>query len=185
MPLSVKLDSSRALVLVIDVQERLCPAMPADGLARLVKYTRALIGGARELGLPVLYTEQYPKGLGPTLPALRELLPSPPIEKMAFSCRGEPAFNRALESSMRRQVIVAGMEAHVCVFQTARDLVAAGFEVHVCADAVISRTEEHRQVGLSLCREAGALVTTAETALFDLLQQCGTPQFKKVSALVK
>src|SRR5512142_3244310 len=106
MPLHVKLDPSRALVLVIDVQERLCPAMPADGLARLVKYTQALLGGARELGMPVLCTEQYPKGLGATLPAIRELLASPPIAKMAFSCRGEPAFNAALEATLRRQVLV-------------------------------------------------------------------------------
>ncbi len=185
MPLNVKLDPSRALVLVIDVQERLCPAMPQDGLARLVKYTQALIGGARELGLPVLCTEQYPKGLGPTIPALRELLPAAPISKMHFSCVPDPGFRAALESTLRRQIVVAGMETHVCVFQTARDLAAAGLSVHVCADAVVSRTEEHRRVGLELCREAGAVVTTAETALFDLLQQCGTPQFKKVSGLVK
>ncbi len=185
MALSVKLDPARALVLVVDVQERLCPAMPPEDLARLVKYAQALLGGARELGLPVLATEQYPKGLGPTIPALRELLPSPPLTKMHFSCAPDPGFAAALEATRRRQVVIAGMEAHVCVFQTARDLAAQGFEVHVCADAVTSRTEEHRRVGLELCREAGAVVTTAETALFDLLGQCGTPQFKRVSALVK
>lgn len=185
MPLSLKLDPARALVLVVDVQERLTPAMPEGDLARLVKYARALLGGARELGLPVLATEQYPKGLGPTLPALRELLPGAPLAKTHFSCCGDPGFAAALEATRRRQVVIAGMETHVCVFQTARDLAAGGYEVFVCADAVNSRTEEHRRVGLDLCREAGALVTTAETALFDLLGQAGGPAFKAVSALVK
>ena len=142
-------------------------------------------GTAGELGIPVLATEQYPKGLGPTLPALREVLPSAPLQKMHFSCAPDPGFAAALEAMRRRQIVIAGMETHVCVFQTARDLVAQGLEVQVCADAVASRSQEHRRVGLDLCREAGALVTTAETAIFDLLGQCGTPQFKKVSALVK
>jgi nicotinamidase-related amidase len=181
----LKLDPARAVVVVVDVQERLSAAMPSADLARLVKYVQALLGAARELGLPVLATEQYPKGIGPTLPALRELLSSPPLQKMAFSCGADPGFRAALEATLRRQVVLAGMETHVCVFQTARDLVAQGYEVQVCADAVVSRTEEHRRVGLELCREAGAVVTTAETAIFDLLGLAGTPQFKKVAPLVK
>ncbi len=185
MTRSVKLDPARALILVVDVQERLCPAMPPDALSRLVKYTQALLGGARELGLPVLATEQYPKGLGATLPALRERLPSPPLAKLHFSCAADPGFAAALEATRRRQVVLAGMEAHVCVFQTARDLVAAGYEVHVCADAVASRSEEHRRIGIELAREVGAIVTTAETAIFDLLHDAATPEFKKVSPLVK
>ncbi|HYD43393.1 MAG TPA: isochorismatase family protein [Anaeromyxobacter sp.] len=191
MPLPLKLDPSRTIILLVDVQERLCPAMPPAALAQLLKYAQALLSAARELSLPVLATEQYPKGLGPTLPGLRELLPAPPLAKMSFSCGGDPGFTAALESIRLRlreppaQIVLAGMEAHVCVFQTARDLVAAGYEVQVCADAVASRDEEHRRIGLDLCREAGALVTTAETALFDLLGVCGTPAFKKVSQLVK
>jgi nicotinamidase-related amidase len=165
--------------------------MPPTTLAQLVKYAQALLGAARELAIPVIATEQYPKGLGPTLSGLRELLPSPPLAKMSFSCAGDPGFTAALEAIRRRlrepqaQIVIAGMEAHVCVFQTARDLVAAGHEVQVCADAVASRSEEHRRIGLDLCRDAGALVTTTETALFDLLGVCGTPAFKKVSQLVK
>jgi nicotinamidase-related amidase len=181
----VKLDRATAAVLVVDVQDRLTPAMPEETLARLVKYARATIGAAKELGLPVLATEQYPKGLGRTLPALRELLPSPPLEKTRFSCGADPGFAAALESTGRRQVIIVGMETHVCVFQTTRDLVAMGYEVHVCADAVSSRTEEHRRVGLELCREVGAIVTTAETAIFDLLHEAATPEFRKVAPLVK
>jgi len=185
MPNPLKLDRTKALVLLVDVQDRLTPAMPPDALARVVKYGRALVGAGRELGLPVLATEQYPKGLGHTIPELREVLPTPPLEKVHFSCGADPAFAAALEATGRRQVIVAGMETHVCVFQTVRDLVAMGYEVHVCADAVSSRTEEHRRTGLELCREAGATITTAETAIFDLLHRAGTDEFRKVAPLVR
>ena len=180
-----KLHRDRAVVLVVDVQDRLTPAMPPEALVRLVKYARALIHAGKTLGLPVLCTEQYPKGLGRTLPELAELLPSPPLEKVHFSCGADPTFQRTLEMTGRKQVVVTGMETHVCVFQTTRDLVAAGFEVHVCAEAVASRTEEHRLRGLDLCRQAGAVVTTAETAIFDLLHQAATPEFKAVAPWVK
>ncbi|HZZ86680.1 MAG TPA: isochorismatase family protein [Anaeromyxobacteraceae bacterium] len=185
MTAPIRLDPARACVLVVDVQERLCTAMPQEPLDRLVKYTRALVGAAQELGLPVLATEQYPKGLGATLGAVREVLPAAPLVKSTFSCGADPAFAAALETTGRRQVILAGMETHVCVFQTARDLVERGYEVQVCADAVTSRFELHRQAGLELCRAAGAVITTAETAIFDLLHECGTPAFKKVSPLVR
>jgi nicotinamidase-related amidase len=181
----LKLDRTKAAVLIIDVQGRLTPSMPPEALARVVKYGRALIGTARELGLPVLATEQYPKGLGATIPELAEALPAPPLQKMHFSCGADPQFAAALEATGRRQVVIAGMETHVCVFQTTRDLVAMGYEVYVCADAVSSRSEEHRRVGLDLCREAGATITTAETAIFDLLHEAGTPEFKRVAPLVK
>lgn len=180
-----KLDRKNACVLLVDVQDRLTPAMPPETLARLVKYARALIGAAKELDLPVLATEQYPKGLGRTLPELREVLPEAPLEKTHFSCGADAAFAQKLAGTHRKQVIITGMETHVCVFQTARDLVGLGYEVHVCADAVSSRTEEHRRVGLELCREAGAIITTAETAIFDLLHQAATAEFKKVAPLVK
>ena len=183
--MKLKLDRSKAAVLVVDIQSRLTPAMPPEALASVVKYTRALVGAAKELGLPVLATEQYPKGLGNLIPEVRDVLPSPPMEKVHFSCGADPAFSAALEKNGRRQVVVCGMETHVCVFQTVRDLVAAGYEVHVCADAVSSRTDEHRRVGIDLCRQAGGIVTTAETAIFDLLHQAGTPEFKKVAPLVK
>jgi nicotinamidase-related amidase len=180
-----RLDRATAAVLVVDIQARLTPAMPPETLARVVKYSRALLGAARELGLPVLATEQYPKGLGPLVPEIRELLPSPPLEKVHFSCGADPAFAAALARTGRRQIVVCGMETHVCVFQTVRDLAAAGYEVHVCADAVSSRTEEHRRVGLELCREAGAVVSLAETAIFDLLHRAATDEFRKVSPLVR
>ncbi len=181
----LKLDRKTAAVLLVDVQDRLTPAMPPEALARVLKYSKAAIVAARELGMPVLATEQYPKGLGRTLPELRELLPEAPLEKTNFSCCADPGFARKMEELGRKQVIIVGIESHVCVFQTARDLVGLGHEVYVCADAVASRTEEHRRVGLELCREAGAHITTAETSIFDLLHEAATPEFKKVAPLVK
>jgi len=182
---TLKLDRKRTAILVVDVQSRLTPAMPEETLRRVVKYARALIGAAKELDLPVIATEQYPKGLGETIPELKEVLPSPPLVKMHFSCGADASFGAALERTGRRQIVVCGMETHVCVFQTVRDLVAMGYEVHVCADAVSSRFEVHRTSGLELCRQAGAVITNAETVIFDLLHLAGTPEFKKVAPLVK
>ncbi|HTP49499.1 MAG TPA: hydrolase [Anaeromyxobacteraceae bacterium] len=177
------LDRTTACVLVIDVQERLAPAMAE--FARVEKYCRALVVGGRELGLPVLASEQYPRGLGATIASVREALPRPAIPKMHFSCTNEPAIVAALAEAGRKQVIVAGMEAHVCVLQTVRDLVALGYRPFVCADAVASRTEENRRIALEQMRDMGAVVTSAETVLFDLLHVSGTPEFKVVSALIK
>jgi nicotinamidase-related amidase len=185
MPRTVKLDRQRAAVLIIDVQERLVPAIEPEAFARVVKYSRALIGTAKEMGIPVIGTEQYPKGLGPMVREITELLPSPALSKVTFSCVADEGFAKTLAATGRKQIIVAGMETHVCVFQTVRDLVAAGYEVHLCADAVGSRTTIHRKTGVDLAREVGAIITTAETAIFDLLHQAGTPEFKKVSPLVK
>lgn len=181
----LKLDRKNAVVLVVDIQERLLPAMRQDELGTMMKYAKAMIGAARELDIPVLATEQYPKGLGPTAAEIRELLPAAPLVKTHFSCGADPGFVQALAATGRKQVVIVGMETHVCVFQTARDLAEAGYEVYVCADAVTSRFAEHRRVGLELIQASGALVTTAESAIFDLLHQAGTAEFKKVSQLVR
>lgn len=179
----LRLDRTKAAVLVVDVQERLCAAMEPTALARMVRRTCALLEGARALGLPVAYTEQYPRGLGPTLAALKPLLEGATFaEKLRFSA-AVPAIEKALAG--RTQLLLAGMETHVCVFQTARDFVANGSAVLLVTDAVLSRTEEDRRVGLELCRHAGAQLWTVEAALFDLLAEAGTPEFKRVSAAVK
>jgi nicotinamidase-related amidase len=178
-----KLDRTKACVLLVDVQEKLIPVM--WNFAPVEKYCKAMILAAREMGLPVLATEQYPKGLGATIPSLREALGAAPLVKMHFSCGADPEFAKALEATGRRQVILVGMETHVCVFQTARDLLERGYEVFVCADAVTSRFEEHRRVALEQMRDMGAVVTSAETCIFDLLHACGTPEFKRVSPLVR
>ena len=178
-----RLDRRNAAVVVIDIQERLVPVM--WNFAPVEKYAKAMIQAGRELGLPVLCTEQYPKGLGATLPSIRELLPSPPLVKMHFSCGADPGFTKALADTGRRQVVVVGMESHVCVFQTCRDLVDQGYEVFLCADAVTSRMEEHRRVALEQMRAFGVVITSAETVIFDLLREAGTPEFKRVSPFVK
>jgi nicotinamidase-related amidase len=181
--MQLKLERGDTALLVIDVQERLCGAMRQDALTRMLNRTSALLEGAAALGLPVVFTEQYPKGLGPTLPALLERAPTAaPHEKVRFSACS-PNVLEALGN--RRQVLIAGMETHVCVYQTVRDLVAAGCTPFLAVDAVTSRTEEDRQVGLALCARAGAVATTAEAALFDLLGEAGTPEFKRVSQAVK
>ena len=170
-------------LLVVDVQERLCAAMERDALDRMLARTGAAIEGARALGLPVLVTEQYPRGLGPTHSLLKLRLGAfTPVEKLDFSAAGPEVMSALGE---RRQVLLVGMETHVCVFQTARALADAGRTPYLLADAILSRTVEDRQVGLELCREAGARLSTVEAALFDLLGRAGGPEFKRVSAAVK
>lgn len=173
----------QAALLIVDIQERLCAAMETKRLDRLTARVSAAIDGARALGLPIIVTEQYPKGLGPTSSAIKlKLGPFTPVEKIDFSA-ATPDVLRHLEG--RSQILVVGMETHVCVFQTVRALADRGITPMVCADAVASRTEEDREVGLELCRNAGGLITTVEAALFDMLQKAGSPEFKEVSKAVR
>jgi nicotinamidase-related amidase len=184
-PRTLALDREDALLLVIDVQVKLAAAMPLSGWAQFEKNAMLMVRAAQRLRLPILATEQYPKGLGPTVPGLRELLPEPPMEKLEFSCGASAPIARRILATGRRQVIVVGMEAHVCVFQTVRDLVRGEFAVFLAQDAVLSRTEENRQVGLRLCEKSGATLTSAEAAVFDLLGAAGTAEFKELAPLLK
>ena len=186
-PSPLALVREQALVLCVDVQERLSAAMHPELLGRLVRNGSNLLRGAATLGVPVIVSEQYKKGLGDTLPDLVAALPAgtPRFEKLEFSAFANSAIARALIDSGRSQLIVFGMEAHICVFQTVRDLCHAGFKVHVPHDAVISRDPENQRVGLVLAERAGACVTATEAVLFDLLHRAGTPEFKAISALVK
>ena len=182
----VKLDRKTAAVLVVDVQDRLTPAMPR-GDARARREVRAR-DHRRGEGARAARARDRAVSEGARADAARssaELLPSPPLEKTHFSCGADPAFAAALEATGRRQVIIAGMETHVCVFQTVRDLVAMGYEVHVCADAVSSRTEEHRRVGLELCREAGAIAHHRGDGHLRPAPRAATAEFRKVAPLVK
>jgi nicotinamidase-related amidase len=183
-----RLDPKTSSILVVDVQERLCRAMPEARLCDLERSARILLGAARELAIRVLATEQYPRGLGPTLPALAELLDKAGarrFEKLSFSACAADGFRDALDASGPRSVVLIGMEAHVCVFQTARDLAAAGYAVHVPVDGVSSRRDDHREIGIALCQRAGAFATTSETVLFDWLGGAGTDVFRRLSPLVK
>lgn len=182
---ALALDRAAALLLVVDVQERLATAMPKERLAELEKNAAVLIRAARRLDMPVVATEQYPKGLGATVASLRELLLGPPMTKMEFSCGASKPIARHILGTGRKQIVVAGMEAHVCVFQTVRDLLRGGFQVFMAQDAICSRTEANRSVGLHLCEKAGAVLTSTETILFDLLGVAGTPEFKELTALIK
>ncbi|MBX3261938.1 MAG: isochorismatase family protein [Labilithrix sp.] len=183
-----RLDPRTTLILVVDVQEKLAAAMPEASLATLVKNTGILLEAAKELGVPVLASEQYPKGLGPTVPAVAERLARldrAALPKVTFDACSDLAIARAISDVAPRAVVVVGMEAHVCVFQTARELVKRGYLTHVVADAVSSRQEDNRRLGLALAERAGAIVTTTETVVFDLLGRAGTDAFKAVSKLIR
>ncbi len=175
---------ARAALLVVDVQERLMPVI--DNAERVILNIRRLIQGASILGLPVLATEQYPRGLGPAVQTVRELLSEDCVrEKITFSCLGEPSIFESLRAAGRDTILVCGAEAHVCVCQTVHDCLAAGYRVHVAADAVSSRAPENRALALERMARAGAVVTSTEMALFELLERAGTDEFRAVSKLVK
>ena len=183
-----RLNPKTTAVIVVDVQERLAAAMPAVQLEEVVRSARILLEAARLLGAPVLATEQYPKGLGPTIADLQPLLVAARaqrFEKTTFSAGDVPAFAEALSASGARAAIVVGMESHVCVYQTVRDLVARGIEVHVPIDGVSSRRDDHRETGISLCERAGAVRTTTESVAFDWLVRAGGEEFRQLSKLIR
>lgn len=183
-----RLDPATTTILVVDVQEKLAAAMPEDARAALVKNAGILLASAKILGVRVVASEQYPKGLGPTVGALAGALAdvgATTLPKMTFDACSDLAIARALSAAAPRAVVVVGMETHVCVLQTARELVRRGYETHVVADAVTSRREENRRLGLSLCERAGAIVTSTETVVFDLLERAGTDAFRAISKLVR
>ncbi len=179
------LDRDNAVLVVIDVQEKLCRAMDEKILERLVRNSAILLEAARELNIPVVATEQYVKGLGETLPELRQLLSDAAMEKMSFSCCGDDSFLVKLKELGKKQVLIVGMETHVCVLQTVIELLDAGYSVHLVRDAVMSRRKENWFVGLEAARDAGAVITSTEAALFQLLRVAGTEPFKKLSKLVR
>jgi nicotinamidase-related amidase len=178
------LERDRTVLVLIDVQGKLAEAMCEK--EALVQNLRRLVLGAQAMKLPIVWTEQIPAKMGPTIPALAELLAGQcPLPKVAFSCCGEPVFLNALEATGRTQVLLCGIEAHVCVVQTAADLVARGFHVEVVGDAVSSRTAANRQLGLDKARAAGAGITGVETCLFELLKTAAAPEFRDILKLVK
>jgi len=178
------LTTDRTVLVLIDIQGKLAQLMHArealfDSLQRLVK-------GSRALGLPILWLEQYPQGLGPTIPEIAGLLPDvKPIAKTCFSAWGSEAFRTQLATTGRTQLLLGGIEAHVCVYQTALDLLGAEFEVEVVSDAVSSRTAANAELGRQAMREAGARLTSVEMALFELLQTAEAPAFREIARIVK
>jgi nicotinamidase-related amidase len=174
-------------LLIIDVQERLLPAMPDDDRARLLKATHTLIELAHDLGSRIVYTEQYPKGLGPTEASLLERLEAvgaERVEKMTFDACSSPNFHQYL-IDLPGQIVVCGMEAHICVLSTVRELLERRHKIVVPFDAVTSRDRAYRDNGLELMSKAGATIANYETIVFDALRSAEHPQFKKFSKMIR
>lgn len=176
--------SGDSCLIVIDMQERLVPAMQAP--ARTIKNAKLLITVARELEVPVLLTEQYPKGLGHTVSEIATVSQGLPVlEKLHFSCMEDADFAAAFRATNRKQAVIAGMEAHICVMQTAVNLMDEGYEVFVVTDATSSRTLESEKACLDRLSAGGTGIVTTEMVVFEWLGRAGTPAFKKLLPLVK
>jgi nicotinamidase-related amidase len=177
------LTRDKAALVVIDVQEKLFSLMHEK--EALLDSLQRMIRGAGALGLPIVWAEQYPQGMGPTLPQLTGLLPGAPIPKKTFSCCTHPPLQAALDQTGREQLLLVGIEAHVCVYQTARGLLAQGKHVEVVADCVSSRTKANRKLGLQRIAQEGGRITSVEMALFELLGAAEGPAFKDILGIVK
>ncbi|MFA5353822.1 MAG: hydrolase [Thermodesulfovibrionales bacterium] len=178
------LSGQDAALIIVDIQDRLAAAMKQRD--EVIGNCLHLIELARMVRMPLIVTEQYPKGLGQTVPELREALSScEPVEKLAFNCCEEAAFRDRLRETGRKTVIITGMETHICVLQTCLGLLREGYHVHVVRDAVCSRNKENRDTGLAFMRDAGAVITCTETALFQILRVSGTEEFKAISRRIK
>ncbi len=178
------LDVDKSVLLIIDVQEKLFRVVSER--EKLLDNLQKLIKGIQVLEVPALLTEQYPQGLGPTIKEIALLLSNiPPMPKTSFSCCGDRAFLRELERLKRRQILISGIESHVCVYQTAADLIKLGYEVHAISDAISSRTKENREVGLKMMDRLGVNLTSTEAVLFELLKVAGGDRFKAISQIVR
>lgn len=179
------LDRSRAALVVVDVQEAFRHVIA--GFSQLANRIGLLVEGATILGVPVLVTEQYPKGLGPTAEEIQLRLPegTEPIEKLSFSACGVQEFDTQLRERHIEQIAVCGIEAHICVSQTAHDLLVRGYQVHVIADAVETRLDRNREIAIRKLALSGAIISSVEMALFELCGRAGTSEFKQIQNLVK
>jgi len=174
-------------LLIVDIQEKLAPAMPPDARREVLATVQTLLTAAGELAVPVVATEQYPKGLGQTIPDVSANFPpdAAVVAKNSFSCCGEPRFTETVSATGRNQVVIAGMEAHVCVVQTAVELLEAGYTPFVVADGVCSRREAHKANALDRLRALGVPVSNVESVLFEWLQRAGTDEFRKLARLIR
>lgn len=178
------LEKEEAVFVIVDIQERLAAVMSER--QKVIDNCLHLVEISRLLSIPIVVTEQYPKGLGPTVSEIKVALPSyDPDEKISFSCCKDAEFIKRLHATGRKKVILAGMETHVCVLQTCIGLLKEGYAVHVVGDAMCSRTEADFKTGLEYMRDAGAVITGTETVLFQLLGKAGTDEFKIISKRIK
>jgi nicotinamidase-related amidase len=182
-----RLQRADSLLVIIDVQEKLMPVI--SGAEAVVQNLERLVRGFHVLDIPIVVTEQYTKGLGSTVPELRDVLKATvgyaPVEKSCFSAYGCGEFLSALRLARRKQIIVAGVETHVCVYQTVKDLTEAGYEVSLIADAVSSRTPENRDIAIRRMVSDGSKLSSTEMALFELVGNSGTDEFRAVSKLIR
>lgn len=178
------LKRDQSIVTLIDVQEKLLRVMHEPEL--LEQNLSKLLRGMKVLDVPVLWLEQYPEGMGPTQSSLAEIMnDESPLSKKCFSACGLDPFNDQLESSGRKQVIVCGIETHVCVYQSVSDLLEAGYEVQVVADGVSSRAVSNRDYALRIMKGMGARLTTVEMVLFELLKTAGAEEFRQISRIIR
>ena len=178
------LKTDSAVLLVIDVQEKLFRVMHQK--EELAENIQKLIEGIHILEIPVLVTEQYPQGLGSTIPEIAQLFTNlHPLPKVSFSCCGDNVFLREFKKLGRKQVLISGIESHICVYQTAADLISAGYEIYVVNDAISSRTEQNRDIGLKMMTQLGIKITGTEAVLFELLKVAKGEKFKAISQIVK
>lgn len=178
------LDIQQCCLTVVDVQGKLAQLMHSR--EALFKNVQILIQAAKILDVPILWCQQCPDALGPTVPEIAQPLnDNEPINKSAFSCCGEEQFNARLKDSARNQILLCGIETHVCIYQTAVDLLRQGFNVNVIADAVSSRTLENKQIAINRLADEGANITCTEMALFELLKTAEHPKFRQIAKLIK
>ena len=178
------LDRKNTGLLVVDVQEKLMQVMGRK--QRVIDNITRLLQLSKLFALPVILTEQFPKWLGPTIPEIIEYLPAyEPITKLYFNCCDVEAFDERLDPEGFKNIIVTGVECHICIFQTCVSILEKGHQVHVPQDAVDSRTDENWRVGLELMKKAGALVTSTETIIYQILKEAGTKEFNKMLKIIK
>jgi nicotinamidase-related amidase len=183
-PLPDRLQRDRCVLVVIDIQERFRDL--THGFDEVLAATDRMVRFCQHLKIPIVVTEHYPRGLGVTVPELRELFrPFKPLEKIHFSCAQDAGFSEALAGSGRDQVLLTGIESHVCVYQTAFDLLRRGLQVAVAEDAVSSCSNRNRLLGLDHMRTLGAQIMGSQMIMFEILGQAGTPDFKTVAPLLK
>ncbi|MDE2127099.1 MAG: isochorismatase family protein [Armatimonadetes bacterium] len=179
------LGAAGTVLVVVDMQAPfLAPIFERE---RVEANVQLLLQSLPLFGVPVMATTQYQARMGDTIPALKELLPpeTPVLDKLAFSCAGNPQFTATLAAMSRRQILLCGIETHICVSQTAHDLLALGYEVHVAGDAVSSRAKLNWRLGLQKMAASGAVITSAEAAVYEVMERAGTPEFKRVIPFVK
>ena len=180
----MRIFSNNTVALVIDIQEKLFPHI--DNHDRMLRNSEILLAGLQVLGIPVIVTEQYPKGLGSTINEIRNLITDfHPIEKLSFSCCGEENFLKTVQGYGKRNIVILGIETHVCVLQTVMDLIERGYQPVIIEDCVSSRKPSDREIALKRMAREGVIITTYESILFELCEVAGTDQFKQISKLVK